>query len=449
MTVIWTVIMFQENEFLTVSQLNNLIREVVNMGFPQSLWVCGEIQGFDRSKDKKHIFFDLCEKDPGSKSIVARIGLVIFGSRKNHLNEILGASENAFKLKDDIEVKFLCKVDFYPPHGAMRLIVESIDPIYTLGKIAQEKQKLIAILEKKGILDRNKQLPFPEVPLNIGLITSHDSAAYNDFISELKFSGYAFKVFYRNALMQGKATQTDVCKALDELNKISSLDTIVITRGGGSIADLSWFDSERIAEKIAASSLPVLSGIGHEINITITDLTAHTYQKTPTAIAQFLVEKVESFLTDIEEKFYQIINYAKEKINTEKKDLKGSALSLQNKTHYFLKSHHQDLIRYLETIKRQPLKLLEGRADAVGEKETLIVKAAKMRLKHDMQKIKNYRRIIEIVHPKNTLKRGFSITRDKAGNIVRSIKNVNEGDMIKTCLMDGYLKSQIDNIGLF
>jgi exonuclease VII large subunit len=107
------------------------------MGFPQSLWVCGEIQGFDRNKSKKHIFFDLCEKDPDSKSIVARIGLVIFDRRKNHLNEILTASENAFKLKDDIEVKFLCKVDFYPPHGAMRLIVESIDPVYTLGKIAQ------------------------------------------------------------------------------------------------------------------------------------------------------------------------------------------------------------------------------------------------------------------------------------------------------------------------
>jgi exodeoxyribonuclease VII large subunit len=283
------------------------------------------------------------------------------------------------------------------------------------------------------------------VPLNIGLITSHDSAAYNDFISELKFSGYAFKVFYRNALMQGKETQMDVCRALDELNRISSLDAIVITRGGGSIADLSWFDSQCIAEKISISRLPVLSGIGHEINITITDLTAHTYQKTPTAIAQFLVEKVESFLTDIEEKSYQIINYAREKINAEKKDLKESALSLQNKTHYFLKSHHQDLVRYLEVIKRQPLKLLEGRGNAVEEKGIFILKAAQLRLKQDMQKIRNYQRIIEIAHPQNTLKRGFSITRDKAGNIVRSIKKVDKGDIIKTCLMDGYLGSQIVN----
>ena len=159
-------------EFLTVSELNILIKDVLNYGFPNAVWICGEIQGFDRNRDKKHIFFELCEKDPASKDITARIGLVIFAGRKNYIDEILKSSENAFQLKDDIEVKFLCRVDFYPPHGAVRLTVESIDPVYTLGKIAQERQKLIALLKQKGTLEKNKSLALPLVPLNIGLITS-------------------------------------------------------------------------------------------------------------------------------------------------------------------------------------------------------------------------------------------------------------------------------------
>lgn len=441
--VIESAIMFKENEFLTVSQLNNLIRGVIEMGFPQSLWVCGEIQGYDRNRDRKHVFFELCEKDPDSKDIVARIGLVVFSGRKAAIKEILTASENAFELKDDIEVKFLCKVDFYPPHGAVRLVVESIDPVYTLGKIAQEKQKLIALLKKKGILDKNKQLAFPKVPLKIGLITAHDSAAYNDFISELNLSGYAFKVFYSPALMQGKGVESDVCRAIDGFNKMKGLDVIVITRGGGSIADLSWFDNQRIAEKIAASHLPVLSGIGHEINITVTDLAAYTYQKTPTAIAQFLIERVEGFLTDIEEKVYEIINYAKEQVDSQKKGLRDSALNLQSQTHYFLKSHHQDMIRYLEIIKRQPLKLIATYFSILKEKNILIAKTLKNRLKNSKMKISSYKRIIDIAHPQNTLKRGFSIARNLKGGIIKSVKTVKKGDLLQTQLLDGCLKSQV------
>ena len=118
-----------------------------------------------------------------------------------YIQEILDKAENAFQLKDDIEVKFLCKVDFYPPHGAVRLIVESIDPVYTLGKIAQERQRLIALLKKKGVLKKNKQLILSDVPLTIGLVTAFDSAAYNDFISELQKSHFAFKVFFVNSLI--------------------------------------------------------------------------------------------------------------------------------------------------------------------------------------------------------------------------------------------------------
>ena len=114
-----------------------------------------------------------------------------------------------------------------------RLVVENIDPTYTLGKIAQERQKLIAALKKEGVLEKNKQLFLDPIPLQIGLITSDDSAAYNDFISELKKSGYGFKILLRNTIMQGKNCEKDIIKALDDLKRIRNLDAVIITRGGG------------------------------------------------------------------------------------------------------------------------------------------------------------------------------------------------------------------------
>src|SRR5476651_796660 len=216
------------DEFLTVSELNQFIRDVLSSGFPQAVWVCGEIQGYDRGKDKKHVFFELCEKDPLTRDITARIGLVIFAQARPRIDAILKKAENAFELKYAIEVKFLCKVDFYPGHGQVRLIVEAIDPIHTLGKIAQDRQRLISLLKQKGVLDKNKQLRLPDVILKVGLITSYDSAAYHDFISELKRSGYAFKVFMVNAIMQGKNTEVSIIKALSLLEKTDEVDVIVI-----------------------------------------------------------------------------------------------------------------------------------------------------------------------------------------------------------------------------
>src|SRR3989338_8247648 len=229
-------------EYLRVSQLNELIQDVLHAAFPQPVWVCGEIQGYDRNRGKNHIFFELVEKAPASENIIAKIGLVLFSGRKAHINEVLKKSENAFALRDDIEVKFACSVDFYPRHGAVRLIVESIDPAYTLGRLAQERQKLIAELKEKGVLDKNKLLELPPVPLNIGLVTSDDSAAYHDFCAELRHSGFGFRVFLYNALMQGSKAEKEICQGVEQLGGMEGPEVIVITRGGGSIADLSCFD---------------------------------------------------------------------------------------------------------------------------------------------------------------------------------------------------------------
>lgn len=437
----------QEKDYLKVSELNQFIQQVIHAGFPEKVWVCGEIQGYNRSKTKKHIFFDLCEKDIETKSVLAKIGLVIFSNRKPFLHNIFLESGNPFELKDDIEVKFLCKVDFYPPHGAMRLIVESIDPAYTLGKIAAEKQRLIALLKKNGTLDKNKQLVLPDLPLRIGLITSYDSAAYNDFLSELRFSGFGFQVFYRNTLMQGKGAEADICTAFKELYSLSAgFDVIILTRGGGSIADLSCFDSQKIAETIACSPLPVLSGIGHEIDLTAADLAAYTYQKTPTAVAQFLIVKVENALTEIEERECLLLMLAGRQMKEQSEYLHQLALNFQQGIREFLKDHNREITRIEEIIQREPLRLINNVSQEVGRTEDVFLNTVKVFFRQKKQQMEHLRRFIEVSHPKNICKKGFSITRTKEGKLIRSVQDVKEKQLINTQLYDGAIESAIEHL---
>ena len=407
-----------------VSELNEHIKEVLSGGFPEIVWVCGEIQNYDRSRDKPHIFFELVEKEEHSQTITARIGLVIFSGKKFQIQSILKKSESPFELKDDIEVKFACKVDFYAPHGAVRLLVESIDPFYTLGKLAQDRLKLIAELKAKGILEKNKQLELPPVPLNVGLITAYDSAAYNDFYSELKRSRLGFKIHLRNAVMQGKATETDVPAAIRQLSAMADLDVIVITRGGGSIADLACFDSRSIAEAIASCRLPVLTGIGHEINTSIADLAAHTYFKTPTAAAQFLAGRVQEFVDDLEDKREHVFGLIDERMKSMKDQLRNFALRLQDGTIHFLRDHREEMVRLTQAVCTRPGIILE----------------------FDRRKLQQYQKMMDIAHPVNTLKRGFSLTRGADGKAVKRVDQLKKHDMMTTEFSDGKVMSEVKDL---
>ena len=477
-------------DVFTVSQINTYVKGVINAAFPQPLWICGEIQGYERNKGKNHIFFELVEKDKNTDSITAKIGLVIFANRKMHIDQILRKSESGFELKDDIEVKFQCRMDFYPPHGAMRLIVESIDATYTLGKMAMQRQMIIADLKKRNLLDKNKQLSLPLMALNIGLITSDDSAAYNDFISELKRSGYGFRVFLRNSSMQGQRTEGEVTAAIGELEAMKDLDVIVITRGGGSIADLSDFDSKMIAERIAACRLPVFSGIGHEINTTITDMAAHTFAKTPTAIAQYLVLLVKDYVNDVDSKFDYILSEAQAILRDERQQLKDLSVALQHGTNHFLKDYSQRLVEYSHSLRKAPLIFLKDARQRLKDRSVvlqqstngflknynqrlieyshtlnktppILLREAKRSLKDKQDnlirylrrwmqdehtRLKHFSKVVDAYHPINTMRRGFTITRNNQGKVIRSIDDVSPQEEITTQIVGGQISSDIKTI---
>ncbi len=427
--------------FLTISELNNFIRDVLKSGFPQAIWVCGEIQ--ELREKSGHLYFTLSEKDENTQTIVAKMGVSIWANTRLRIESILAKAENPFQLKEDIQVKLLVQVDFYPPFGQIRLIAQSIDPLFTLGKIAQERLKLIAQLKKEGILDLNKQLSLPLVPLRIGLITSHDSAAYHDFTDELKRSGFGFQVRLIDSIMQGKNTEQSIVQALQELGDLNWCDIIVITRGGGSVTDLSAFDNAAIAKAISQCPVAVITGIGHEINTSIADLAAHTTTKTPTATAQWLIGRVQDFCTILKEREEKLVRLSTDLIDGEQRRLKDLAQGLKQATQELVKQHQTRLLNLTSTLLKHPLIVLKENRRRVQEQGENLKKTIRLNLENKHTKISAYKKLIEMADPKNTLKRGFSITRTAEGKVVKSLKDVKHATHIRTQVVDGEITSTL------
>ncbi|NTV30183.1 MAG: exodeoxyribonuclease VII large subunit, partial [Candidatus Omnitrophica bacterium] len=414
-----------------------------------------------RNQNRKHLYFELVEKDEETKGIKAKIKVAIWAGLLPRIEAILKKAENAFELKDGINVKLLGKVEFYPPLGTLSFIAESIDPVYTLGKIAQDRQRLIAELTRSGVLAKNKTLELPAVPLDMGLITAFDSAAYNDFTDELKKSGYAFKVSLARAVMQGKNCEASVCEALEALNALDGLDAIVITRGGGSIAELSCFDSKMIAMAIARSRYPVLTGIGHEINTTVADLAAHTFAKTPTAVAQLLVGRTKAFLDYLLDAWDRVQRSSRLGLEAGRSSLREEALALQSLTRELLKGRKETVIRLSERLVRLPGEFcrkkraylrpaalrLQGQVRAGGkrlEQQTEQLKRIiHLRLDRARTKITHIEKVVEFASPKKILRRGFSVTRTASGRLVRSAADVRPEEVITTELASGQVRSVV------
>jgi exodeoxyribonuclease VII large subunit len=243
---------------------------------------------------------------------------------------------------------------------------------------------------------------------------------------------------------------------------------LIITRGGGSIADLSAFDSQRICETIASCRLPVITGIGHEINTSVTDLAAHTFAKTPTAVAQFLIKRVENYKLALDEKGRRIIELSRALLDERQRYLREWGVRLQTESVNFFKDHTRQLIRCQECVRRVPLQRLQEKARKLAEsgrrmsrtvqyeilpvrhtgleqRVSTLKKILPLRIQQSRTKIQHVEKLVTLASPVNTLKRGFSITRTADGRILRSAAEADKGDIISSQLYDGTAVSQIQS----
>jgi len=436
--------LFTSEKIYSVFEINTQVRDLIKEQFQTAVWVCGEIQGLRPERNKRHTYFELVQKAQASSEIIAKVKVALFAGRKPLIEKRIKETKGAFELKNDIEVKFLCEVSLHPPTGQYSLVVIDVDAVYTLGKVALTKAKIIEDLRKRGLLGKNKLLVLPKLPLNIGLITAFDSAAFHDFTNELAQSGYAFKVQVFNAHMQGKQVESDVLSALKYFNKLSTkeLDAIVVSRGGGSTADLSFFDNQKIAESIAGLKFPLISALGHQIDTTVTDLVAHTSCKTPTKAAQFLTERIreqEELLNLLRE---EIFNKSNELIEKNKKQLQYTSVQFESQSLRYFRLLNEDLLKVKHSIATSITLVLSKQRQFLGHALNNITLTSKRALKDNFNFLNYAQEKIKILDPKNTLKRGYSITLSK-GRSIKSIDDIEDNDMITTLLSKGSFDSKV------
>ena len=407
----------------SVLQLGNFLKDGLNNLFPQDFWIEGQISNFRIVPKSGHAYFDLIDpiSEQGSQPM-GKFSVALWNSQRSEIDRTL-QNKSELILANDINVKILAHLDFWPPGGRLQLIMRDVDPQFTFGHLAQEKEKLLQNLKTEGLTERNKLHIISKPALNIALITSVGSAAYADFCDELLNSNFSFNVLARDTRMQGEGSASDIEEGLKIVTSYQP-DVIAIIRGGGSTSDLLSFDSESLARAIANSSIPIFTGIGHEIDQSVADVVAHTSYKTPTACAVGLVETVNEFIEKILAIKTAIINLSHNKIS-------------------LAQSHHSNL--YSRTVTIAKTSLFNSNENLKGIKERISVIVPNI-IKRNGDKLHGFEDQIRALDPKRLLARGWSITRTQNGEIISSTNNLFKGDEIETIFEDGTVKSTINEV---
>ena len=315
-------------EKLSLTELQLIIRDSLYISLPQMFWVIAEISEL-KENYAGHCYLELIEKHPDEKNIRARVRAVIWNKRYGFIKSLF-ENVTGESLRAGLKILVKTKVEYHEVYG-LSLVISDIDPAFTIGDMAIKRQLVIKRLEQEGVFTMNKDLDFPLLPQRIAIISSRTAAGYSDFINHLKGNsfGYVFYTALIESAMQGAETESGILNALDKIAENAHLfDLVVIIRGGGSQTDLSWFDSYNIAYHVTQFPLPVLTGIGHDKDMSVTDMVANMALKTPTAVADYIIDTVAGLENHLMELFSEIKDLAREIIVKNKTGLESSGSEL-------------------------------------------------------------------------------------------------------------------------
>jgi exodeoxyribonuclease VII large subunit len=384
------VLMADSELTYTVGELTAAINRQLRAGFGSGVWVTGEISG--RRDSGPHTYFSLVEDIDGSK---ATVSVSLFANVKRSLTPMLAA--NRLELTDGTRVRVFGTLDVYAPTGRLSLKISNIDPQFTLGDITAARDAVMARLAAEKLLDANSRIAMPTVPLRVGVVTSIGSAAWHDFADEITRSGHGFHLVAVDARVQGDQAESMVASGIATA-VAHGVDVVVVIRGGGARNELAAFDTEGIARAIATCPVPVLTGLGHEIDRTVADEVAHTALKTPTACADWLVDRVSGFVDGLE----------------------ARAQKVAARTHAALARSAERLRSRTDRLSRIRL-VLDRASNGLDDRAHRL----------------------DLLDPVRLLERGWSITLTADGRVVRSIADVSASDTVVTRVADGRITSTV------
>lgn len=401
----------------TLQELNNEILATLDTHLEPSYWLISEIADL-RVNQRGHCYMELVQKD--GEEIVAKMRANIWAYTFRKLGSWF-EGVTGMPLKSGIKVLFNVQVQFHPVYG-LSLTVRDVDPNFTLGERARNRQDVLIALENEGALKKNKQRSLPLVPQRIAIISSPTAAGLEDFMKQLHHNqyGYQFAVKLYNALMQGPEAEESIIGQLERIdNTAQDFDMVVIIRGGGSQVDLDCFDQLGLARAIASCSLPVITGIGHERDQSIADLVAHTDLHTPTAVGEFLVNGMMQFELNLldKTKFMHKQYQARMKLEQERLD------SYSYRTRASAASTIRLSDRHLESLASR------------------LQSGVSTRLAQENDRLDQLMKQVDLLNPDRLLKRGYSLTTFNGKAVDET--SLKKGDIIRTQTYKKIIESEV------
>jgi exodeoxyribonuclease VII large subunit len=409
--------MSEADNSYTVSRLLSTARDAITAELGGPVWVEGEISGFKKGRNN-HTYFDLVETDDEGR-VIAKLPVALWAGNRAKVNARF-ADTGPIRMDEGVRVRIIGPVELWLPGGRLQLNMQDIDPNFTLELIASERDRVVSLMRAEGLIDRNRQCIVPVAPRRIGLVTAVGSAAEADFLKTLADSGLPFEIMFVDAQMQGLGAERTVCAALRTL-AAQQVDLIALVRGGGARTDLATFDHELIARTIATIDVPVFTGIGHEIDTSVADIMANRSFKTPTACAAGIADALREVIDRAEDAWIGIATIARRLLDQDNRRLARHA-------------------RQVTSTVRSRLALEQHRLDAATERSS---RSALSALRHAATRADVHVARLSALDPARALARGWTITRNGSGSIIRSVADVHEGETLVTQLVDGSVTSTV------
>lgn len=452
-----------DRKVFTLLDVTQSIEKTLSKRYSSSFWVKAEMNKLNFYNHSGHCYPDLVEKRDGK--IIAQVRGVLW---KNDFLRINKAFLDTLKepLKDGVKILFLAQISFTPLYG-LSLTISDIDPSYTLGDLEKEKQETIQKLKAQGIFQKNHGLDFPLLPQRIAIISVETSKGYADFLKIIENNPYNYKFFLYlfPALLQGDKAAQRISEQLKRIKKVKQhFDVVAIIRGGGGDVGLSCYNNFELASEIANFPIPVITGIGHATNETVSETVAYYNGITPSKLAQYLLQKFHDFANPLKDAERKLIDRSKQILREEKTNLFSNVKFFRSITENILNVHHNsidhiatslsqqskfrfknenDSLNYsVIAIQRESLLFLDNQKRSILQQNQKLDLGSHYKMKEHTLELLSIEKNVENMDPRNVLKRGFSITLHN-GKAVQDLSKIEVGDELQTLTFEGEINSTV------
>ena len=451
---------------IRVAELNREVMRRLRVAFPDKLTVIGEVVGYDRAKTRRFLMFKLVDKPSPDRSPDAEVDVVLFPEVRTVVEDRLATA--GVTLQDGMEILVTARVDFWEKAGRFRLVIDDIDPSYTLGNMQLSREQILRELREKGLDRLQPALAIPELPLRVGVLSSPDAEGYIDFLRTLQQGERGFRMTLHPTRVQGEQVEAQMLKGLKWFaGRAEDFDVLCIVRGGGSRTDLAWFDNARIAAAVATHPLPIVVGIGHERDRSVLDEIARS-EKTPTAVAMYLRELVDAAEAHTDQQVERLHALVEHRLTTARDRLRRHGERVRHATQLrlfreresladagaqvrwaakgMLRDARGGLARTVTAIHAAVEHRMQRQRDQLGAAGERLLRSAPRRLRDADQQLRAFATRLRLLDPRQVIERGYAMVQDDAGKVITSANRLRPGDPFRVRLRDGDVDGRVEQV---